>query len=330
MFFRKSVSIRCQGYIGDFVLGCHANDMVDMFLGNSCVVNHFTTDFLVVLYTILSLLICEVTLEKWPILCGGALQAPPSPDYVPGPEEPEQAPPSPDYVPGPEHTDDEIVAEDQPGAEDASPTAQSPDYVSESDPEADPEEGADEDEEEEGAHQPSADSVVVALPIADQAPSAKETEPFETDESTAKPPPHPAYRVSVGISIQLIVLHQYGLMLRLPSPSLPLSPPSPVLSPAPPPSPIRSLGYRAAMIRLRAEAISIPFSTITTTLSYSPLPDQMLHIRDNHHRMSLIAQIERMVARRWGVEITQVRVSGDSGSCWRWIWGSGVVHGDVW
>ncbi|GJT99636.1 hypothetical protein Tco_1109975 [Tanacetum coccineum] len=67
-----------------------------------------------------------------------ALQAPPSPDYVPGPEEPEQAPPSPDYIPGPEHTDDEIVAEDQPDAEDASPTAQSPDYVPESDPEADP------------------------------------------------------------------------------------------------------------------------------------------------------------------------------------------------
>ncbi|GJS58599.1 putative ribonuclease H-like domain-containing protein [Tanacetum coccineum] len=77
-----------------------------------------------------------------------ALQAPPSPDYVPGPEEPEQAPPSPDYVPGPEHTDDEIVAEDQPGAEDASPTAQSPDYVPESDPEADPEEDDDEDPEE--------------------------------------------------------------------------------------------------------------------------------------------------------------------------------------
>nr|GFD53103.1 hypothetical protein [Tanacetum cinerariifolium] len=31
-----------------------------------------------------------------------ALQEPPSPDYIPGPEEPEQAPPSPDYVPGPE------------------------------------------------------------------------------------------------------------------------------------------------------------------------------------------------------------------------------------
>ncbi|GJV63571.1 putative reverse transcriptase domain-containing protein [Tanacetum coccineum] len=77
-----------------------------------------------------------------------ALQAPPSPDYVPGSEEPEQAPPSPDYVPGPEHADDEIVAEDQPYAEEASPTAQSPDYVPETNPEADPEEDDDEDLEE--------------------------------------------------------------------------------------------------------------------------------------------------------------------------------------
>nr|GFB89642.1 hypothetical protein [Tanacetum cinerariifolium] len=29
-----------------------------------------------------------------------AFQASPSPDYMPGPEEPEQAPPSPDYIPG--------------------------------------------------------------------------------------------------------------------------------------------------------------------------------------------------------------------------------------
>ncbi|GKA55798.1 hypothetical protein Tco_0754870 [Tanacetum coccineum] len=41
-------------------------------------------------------------------------RAPPSPDHVPGPEEPGHAPPSPDYVPGPEHDDDEIVAEDHP------------------------------------------------------------------------------------------------------------------------------------------------------------------------------------------------------------------------
>ncbi|GJU13813.1 hypothetical protein Tco_1136209 [Tanacetum coccineum] len=51
---------------------------------------------------------------------------------------PEQAPLSPDYVPGPEYTNDEIVAEDQPGAEDAPPTTQSSDYVPDTDPEADP------------------------------------------------------------------------------------------------------------------------------------------------------------------------------------------------
>nr|GFD26781.1 hypothetical protein [Tanacetum cinerariifolium] len=46
--------------------------------------------------------------------------------------------------------------------------------------------------------------------------------------------------------------------MDIPFPSLPsiLSPPLPILSPAPPPSLIRSLGYRAAMIRLRDEAAS--------------------------------------------------------------------------
>ncbi|GJZ12465.1 hypothetical protein Tco_0547695 [Tanacetum coccineum] len=218
---------------------------------------------------------------------------------MPGPEEPEQAPPSPDYVPGPEHVDDEIVAEDQPYAEDASPTAQSPDYVPKSDPEADPEEDDDEDpeedpvdypadggddgddedepskededddvdmeadeDEEEEEHPAPADSVVVALPAADQAPSKEETEPFETDESAATPPPHPAYRMTARISIPPPVPTPIPSppLPPLPSPSLPLSPPSPVLSPAPPPSPIRSLGYRAAMIRMRAEAASTSHS----------------------------------------------------------------------
>nr|GFC58937.1 hypothetical protein [Tanacetum cinerariifolium] len=39
------------------------------------------------------------------------------------------APPSPDYVPDPEHADDEIVVEEQPYAEDASPNAQSPEMM---------------------------------------------------------------------------------------------------------------------------------------------------------------------------------------------------------
>nr|GFB39544.1 hypothetical protein [Tanacetum cinerariifolium] len=218
-----------------------------------------------------------------------ALQALPSPDYIHGPEEPQQAPPSPDYLPGPKHADDEIVAEDQPYAEDASPNAQSPEYVPESDFEAHPEEDDDEDpeedpvdyladggddgdneegsseddedddmdieadeEEEEEEHPAPADFVVVASTTADQTPSAEETEPFETDEFAATPPPHPGYRMTAKISIPALVHVPAWSDLEIPNPPLPLilSPPSPVLSPAPPPSPIRSLGYRAAMIRL--------------------------------------------------------------------------------
>nr|GFA33669.1 hypothetical protein [Tanacetum cinerariifolium] len=251
-----------------------------------------------------------------------ALQAPPSPDYIPGPEEPEQAPPSADYVPGPEHVDDEIVTEDQLHAEDASPIAQSPEYVPKSnleahpeddddeDPEEDPvdyptdggddgddEEGSSEDdddddmdieadEKEEEEHPAPTDSVVFASTVADQAPSAEETKPFETNESAATPPPHSAYRMTAGISIpapvpmpawsdsevvRLLAMSSLPASPlspwsspppQIPFPLLPstLSPPSPVLSPAPPPSPIRSLGYRAAMIRMRPEAASTSHS----------------------------------------------------------------------
>ncbi|GKC89308.1 hypothetical protein Tco_1149957 [Tanacetum coccineum] len=207
--------------------------------------------------------------------------------------------------------DEVFPAEEQPLPAAASPTAQSPDYVPESDPEANPEEDDDEDpeedpvdypvdggddgddedesseddedddvdikaddDEEEEEHPAPADSVVVALPAADQAPSAEETEPFETDESAATPPPHPAYRVTARISIPAPVPTPVWSdaeipsppLPPIPSPSLPVSPPLPVsspvpvLSPSPPASPIRSLGYRAAMIRLRAEAASTSHS----------------------------------------------------------------------
>nr|GEW59592.1 hypothetical protein [Tanacetum cinerariifolium] len=251
-----------------------------------------------------------------------ALQAPSSPYYIPGPEEPEQAPPSLDYVPSPKHADDEIVTEEQPYAEDASPTAQSLEYVLESDLEAHPEDDDDEDpeedpvdypadggddgddeegssdddedddidieadEEEEEEHPAPADSIVVASTAADQAPSTEETEPFETDESAATPLPHPTYRMTARISIPAPVpmpAWYNSEVVRLlamsslpasplspwssPPPQIPflplpliLSPPSSVFLPAPPPSPLRPLGYRAAMIRLRAKAASTSHS----------------------------------------------------------------------
>ncbi|GJS85997.1 hypothetical protein Tco_0752538 [Tanacetum coccineum] len=97
--------------------------------------------------------------------------APPSPDYIPGPEDP-QTPPvpqdedergpmfiqarDPDYVPEPIYPeyipledDHEFPAEEQPLPPTDSPTAESPGYVTESDPEEDPEEYED-DETEDG------------------------------------------------------------------------------------------------------------------------------------------------------------------------------------
>nr|GFD55392.1 hypothetical protein [Tanacetum cinerariifolium] len=46
------------------------------------------------------------------------------------------------------------------------------------------------------------DSIAVALPAVDHAPSDEETELFETDESAATPPPHLAYCVTARISIR--------------------------------------------------------------------------------------------------------------------------------
>ncbi|GKB20643.1 hypothetical protein Tco_0854566, partial [Tanacetum coccineum] len=153
---------------------------------------------------------------------------PPSPDYVPGPEEPEQAPLSPDY-------DEEEASEE------------------------------DEDEEEEEEHLAPADSTTATSPVVDPVPSVEETEPFETDESAATPPPPPAYQVDRLLAIPT----------PPPSPLTPLSSPLPQIpsQPFPVPSPPTTsptyteapLGYRAAGIRLRtASPPPLPLS--------SPLP----------------------------------------------------------
>ncbi|GJV73754.1 hypothetical protein Tco_1493749 [Tanacetum coccineum] len=190
------------------------------------------------------------------------LQAPPSPDYVPSPKEPEQAPPSPDYVPDPEHADDEISdPEADPEEDDDEDPEEDPiDYPADGGDDGDDEDEpleededddvdieADQDEEEE-EHPAPADSVVVALPTMDQAPSAKETKPFETDESTATPPQLPVYRVTARISI-----------------------------PAPVPTPVWS---DAEVPRLLA--ISTPPSSPLSPWS-SPLPRYHLHHYHYHH-----------------------------------------------
>nr|GFA80928.1 hypothetical protein [Tanacetum cinerariifolium] len=112
-------------------------------------------------------------LRAWP---RGA-RALPLPYYVPGPEEPEQAPPSPVYIPYvpepvyPEYIppeDDVFLAEEQPLPAAASPTAESPGYIPESDPDEDPEEDEEQDEDdddEEEEHPASTDSIPPPLAL---------------------------------------------------------------------------------------------------------------------------------------------------------------------
>ncbi|GKF91612.1 hypothetical protein Tco_0275313, partial [Tanacetum coccineum] len=130
-----------------------------------------------------------------------ALQAPPSPDYVSGPEEPKQAPPSPDYVPGLEHADD---GDDEMDIEEDEDDDMDIDAVEEDE---DDEMDVEVDEEAKEEHPAPAYPVVVALPAT--APSAEETELFETDKSAATPQPHPAYRMQLGLLFQSHYLYQH-------------------------------------------------------------------------------------------------------------------------
>ncbi|GJY98168.1 putative reverse transcriptase domain-containing protein [Tanacetum coccineum] len=152
-----------------------------------------------------------------------AFQAPPSPDYVPGPEEPEQAPLLPEFVLEPVY----------------------PEFM------------PPEDEEEEEEHPAPADSVpppvhhVTAwMSIRDEPPT-----PFRYEAEIARlldiPSPSPS------------PLSPWSSPLpQIPSPTLPVSSPVPV-SPLPlPASPTYPLGYRAAMIRQRVESPSTSHSLL--------------------------------------------------------------------
>ncbi|GJZ82266.1 hypothetical protein Tco_0647439 [Tanacetum coccineum] len=211
---------------------------------------------------------------------------PPEDEVLPAEEQPLPAAAlpttdSPSYVP--ESDPEEDLEED----DDEDPKEDPADYpVDGGDDGDDEDESSDDDEdddvdikedEEEEELPTHADSTTVALPAVDHAPYAEEIEPFETDESATTPPPHPAYRVTGRISIRdepptpfwsdMEVARLLAIPTLPPSPlslwSSPLpqipSPPLPVSSP-PPASPIRSLGYRTAMIWLRAEAPSTSHS----------------------------------------------------------------------
>ncbi|GKB43785.1 hypothetical protein Tco_0888727 [Tanacetum coccineum] len=225
--------------------------------------------------------------------------APPSSDYVPGPEHP----PSPDYVLGPEHPPSH-AEEDQPLPADASPIALSPGYVADSNSEEDPKEDTEEDhadyptnrgddndepsddddddddtddeeedpfededdDEEEEEHLAPADSS--AIPIVDHVPLAGDTEAFETDETTPTPVPSPRQhtaRMSVKPQTPILLPSEAEVERLLALPIPPPSPLSPWSSPLPQiPSP--PLPPPPSLLHLR------PHVPTSLPLPSSPLP----------------------------------------------------------
>nr|GEW19890.1 putative reverse transcriptase domain-containing protein [Tanacetum cinerariifolium] len=170
------------------------------------------------------------------------MKAPPSPDYIPGPE----APPSPDYILGPEYPEylppanDMLPAEEQPLPAAVSPTAESPGYITESEPEMEPKEDDkddenferdsieyptsrgdddadddgddlseddtdDEDEEESSdSEEEEEEHLALTVPLHSSIPASEdsdEIEPFEEGETATTPPPF-GYRVAARISVQ--------------------------------------------------------------------------------------------------------------------------------
>ncbi|GKF23819.1 hypothetical protein Tco_0076141, partial [Tanacetum coccineum] len=209
-------------------------------------------------------------------------EVPPSPDYIPGPEEP-QSPPPLDFIPEPmypeyiPHEDEILLTEEQPLPAAASPTADSPGYVPESDLEEEPEEDDedpeedpadypadkddDDDEEEEEEYPALANSVppvhrmIARISIRDEPSiSLPPREEVERLLALTTPPPSPLTPLSSPLP-------------QIPSPPLPASPPTSVLPASPPASHIRPLGYRAAMIRLRAETSSTSHPLLLPTSS---------------------------------------------------------------
>ncbi|GKC97400.1 hypothetical protein Tco_1167675 [Tanacetum coccineum] len=229
---------------------------------------------------------------------------PSSPDYMPGPEEPEQAPLSPDYVSGLEYpeylalSNEEVRMEDQPYAAADSPIALSLGYIANSNPkedlkdesvdgptgypadkgddddssgdnvdDEDEEEASKEDEEEEEEeHLAPADFTTAASPVIDHVPSAEETEPFETDESAVTPPPPPAYQIDRLFSIPTPPPSPLT-SLSSPLPQI-SSPPLPISSPPLPlPSPLATSPYAGAPLGYRVAGILLR-TGITTTITF--------------------------------------------------------------
>nr|GFB19235.1 hypothetical protein [Tanacetum cinerariifolium] len=206
--------------------------------------------------------------------------APPSPDYVPGPEHP----PSPDYVPGPEHPP--LPAEPLPI--DASPIAAYPDCVADSDPEEDPKEDLEDDQADypadggDGDDEPSDDD-----DDDDTDDEDPEEEPFEDEEEAE----HPAPADSPSVPIVDLVL--------------PAGDTEALEADEPTHAPVSPISYRTARIRMRALLPSTSHRTDIPEADMPPRKRACLTTPD--HRFEIGESSTADAARQPGPTVSDLR-----------------------
>nr|GEU77991.1 hypothetical protein [Tanacetum cinerariifolium] len=177
---------------------------------------------------------------------------PHDPDYVPEPMYPEYIPLEDKHM---------LRAKEQPLPLVDSPTAESPRYVAESDPEEDPEEDdADDEDEEEEEHLASADAAVI-VPIVEPVSLPKGTEPVilppSTDITTT--------RARITVRLQAFIF----LPPEVHAPSAHSSPP-PIPSPSLP-----SSGCPTQIQALRIASTQALTNAVTAALPSPPLPPHL-------------------------------------------------------
>ncbi|GJV50726.1 putative reverse transcriptase domain-containing protein [Tanacetum coccineum] len=148
----------------------------------------------------------------------------------------------------------------------------SPDYISDlEEPQSPPPldfvpEPMDDDDDEGEEEEPSEDD-------ANDEDEDEDEDKDEEDEKGEHPTPEEVKRLlALTTPPQSPLTPLSSPLPHIPSPILPASPPASVLPASPPVSPVRSLGYRAAMIRLRAET---PSTSHLLPLPTSSLPLQL-------------------------------------------------------
>nr|GEX21683.1 hypothetical protein [Tanacetum cinerariifolium] len=244
-----------------------------------------------------------------------AFQAPPSPNYMPGPEEPEQAPPPPEFVPKPVYPKfippegDVVPVEEQPLPAAILLIADSPRYITESNLDEYPEKD-DEDPDEDPADYPIDREDVdegEEFFVDDVDDEEEDKDEDEEEEENPAPvdavPPPPGHRTTARISIPVqapvpfLSEAEFERLIALPTP--PPSPLTPYSSPLPqipslplPSSPAYPLAPRSKTPPLGTPPllhISLPTSSLPLLLPSIDCREDVYEVTLSPHKRLCIA-----------------------------------------